>query len=154
MAVALLAGCEDGGTGPGEFNVADLAGSWDATELSVTSKADPALSVRLIEGGGAVHWAIQPSGAFLGTAVVPGVLLELPNIGVVTVPLSGRIRLLDPSTLRLDFIPEIPPMFTTVDGSFTLTGNTLTLVDEDAEYDFNLGGSDEPAVLRAVLVRR
>lgn len=153
LVLILPLGCDDGSTGPGEFSVAELAGSWDAVELSVTSQADPTMALRLIDGGGAMHWAIQPSGAFLGTAVVPGVLLELPEVGAVTVPVAGMIQLLDPATLRMEFIPELPPFFTVIDGEFSLAGKTLSLTNEMILYDFGPGRPEEPAVFRAVLER-
>ena len=149
----LLAACGDGGTAPDEFTIADLAGSWDASELSVTAKASSAVSMDLIASGGAVHWATQPSGNFTGTAVLPGALIGMPEAGVVTLPLSGVMRLTTPNKLRIDFIPEIPPIFTTMDPGFTVDGNRLTILDDTAEFDFDGDQVKEPAVFRAQFVR-
>jgi hypothetical protein len=153
LGLALLVACSDAGTEPDGFAIADLAGSWESTAFSVTSQADASLSFDLIGGGGAVNVSIQPSGNFTGTAVIPGVLIGNPEMGVLTVPLAGVMRLMEGDRLRIDFIPEIPPIFTTMDPAFTLSGNSMTIVDDTADFDFDGDGIEEPSVFTGTLTR-
>jgi hypothetical protein len=131
----------------------DLAGTWEITEFSMTSAGDPAVTFDLIALGGSAHLGLQASGNFTGTAVIPGLLVGVPQGGPITLPLAGVVRLVDGVTLRIDFIPEIPPVFTALEAGFTLEGNSLTVVDEAATYDFDNDGAREPARFRAVLFR-
>lgn len=143
----LVSGCgEEGATAPDELTIASLAGSWTGTEFAISSSADSAIALDLIASGGAILVSVEPIGSFTGTAVIPGVLIGDPALGTLTVPLAGVMRLIDETTLRIDFVPEIPPIFTTMDPTFTLSGNTLTILDESAEFDFDADGATEPSV--------
>jgi hypothetical protein len=77
----------------------------------------------------------------------------MPEAGVVTVPLAGVMRLTSPDRLRIDFVPEIPPIFTTMDPGFTVVGNRLTILDDTANFDFDNDGEKEPATFQAQFVR-
>jgi len=150
--IALLAGCSgDDATGPTETTVADLAGLWQASAFSQTSDADPSVGADLIAMGGNMNWSVQTTGSFTGTAVLPGALVGTG--GTITLPLSGVIRLVDANTLRIDFVPEIPPLFTFLNAAFTLSGNTLTVIDSRSSFDFDGDGQKEGASVRAVFVR-
>lgn len=151
--MAMVACDGGGGTEPDELTIADLAGSWQGTQFSVTSQANPALVFDLISSGGSVNVSVQTQGTFTGTASLPGDLIGSPELGVITVPLAGVMRLMNEATLRIDYIPEIPPIFTTMDPEFTLNGNSLTIIDDTADFDFDGDGVEEPAIFRGTLSR-
>ena len=134
--------------------MAELAGSWDVASFRVTSHSDPERSFDLIEGGAAMHVAIQPTGDFQGASVVPGHLVGIPEIGVVTVPLVGFVQLTGPGRLRIDYIPEIPPVFTTWQPDFEMVADTIDAIDPGVVFDFDDDGIWDPAVYQARLIRR
>lgn len=153
LGVVLALGCGDNGTEPDGISAADFAGSWEVTSFVVTSHDDPNLSSDLIAGGAAIHVAVQPSGSFSGAAVIPGELVSIPEIGVVTVPLAGVVRVVDQETLVVEFVPQIPPVFTTWNAEFTLIGDVLTAVDTDAEFDFGDDSTWDRAIFQTTMVR-
>jgi len=152
-AIIPLVACSDGSTEPDQMTVADLAGAWFGSQFSISSQANPRVGIDVVAAGGTVTVAIQPSGTFSGTAAMPGFLIGTPQIGVVTVPMSGVFRLLGENTLRMDFIPEIPPLFVAMNTSFTYSGDVLTVTDPNTEFDFDNDGTGEPAVFQASLRR-
>ena len=96
--------------------------------------------------------AVTPSGTFTGTTTLPGAFMGMP--GVVTVPISGVMRVSDTQSLRIDFVPEMPPALVTFVGPFTLVGDVLTVDDEEeARHDFDGDGATEPAAVHIVLQR-
>ena len=147
LLITFAVGCTgDGPTGPEGFTIADLAGTWTGDGFTVTSKADPSVKMDLVALGGTVGWSVTPNGTFSGTAVIPGEGFGFP--GTITVPLSGVLRVVSETTLRVDFVPEIPPMFATFIGAFTLVDDVLTLDDDDeSSFDFDQDGVQEPALL-------
>lgn len=150
--ICMIAGCAgDDATGPAEPSVADLAGLWMGMSFSITSTADPALKMDLMGMGGTLSWAIQASGSFSGTAVVPGALLG--QEGAITIPVSGVMRVVESTTLRVDFVPEIPPFFTAFTSQYSVVGDVLTLHDDGAKYDFDGDGVNDPAVLHGTFSR-
>ena len=152
LLVTLAAGCTaDSPTDTSELTIADFAGTWVCESFFVVAKDDPATKFDMITMGVSLSWSVTPSGTFTGSAVVPAV-----DFGVgpsITVPMSGVLRLVSTETMRIDFVPEFPPMFTTFIGSFTLAGDALTVNDDEATYDFDGDGVVEQATLRATLRR-
>jgi hypothetical protein len=51
------------------------------------------------------------------------------------------------------FIPEIPPFLNEMRGEFEMTGNTVTLYDTDAEFDFDGDEQPDSAVFEGTMVR-
>lgn len=153
MALAVI-GCDGGdGTGLDEGEMAQYAGTWTGTQFALTAAQNPAMAFDLIGAGGSMVFSIQPNGNFSGTATVPGVLMGVPEMGTITIPLSGVMRLQSETKLRIDFIPEIPPIFTTMDPDVTLSGNTLTLFYDEGTFDFDQDGVNEPSVFQGQMVR-
>lgn len=141
----LFAACgdDDDGTGPDGVTVADLAGSWTATQLQFTA-ADGSASVDLINDlGGSFVLQIQSDGSFTADVSVPGQdPFQLPG----SVTISG-------STLTVDFAQDVPP-FNDFDASFTLSGSQLTLDVSDASFDFNQDGVEDPATATVIFQRQ
>lgn len=147
-----LAGCAgDDGVVPLDPTQEGLPGAWRATEFSIADQADPTVRLDLVVLGGSMTLSITPSGAFAGTAVVPGVLYDQP--GFVTIPLTGLVRPIDAHKMRIDFVPEVPPFFIAFAPAFTLDERTLTFVDPDTRFDFDGDGLTEPATTTASLTR-
>jgi hypothetical protein len=147
LVVIAAAGCSgDSPTGSAELGIADLAGTWISEAFVMTSRDQPSVTLDLMALGASITWAVKPSGAFSGTAVLPGGGFSAS--GTLTVPMSGVLRIVDAETIRVDFVPEIPPMFATFIGSFTFGGDAMTIVDDDETvFDFDGDGVPEPATL-------
>ncbi len=128
LAVTFVAGCGD--STPEEVAKA-LAGTWNATSVVFTNKANSSETFDGLAGGGSVNITFTAAGRFSGsftelggTFVVQGTNLIITNTGES-----------DPQTV-----------------AFTLSGNTLTLT-VDLEFDFDDDGVDESASLAIVLQR-
>ncbi len=130
--------------------IADFAGTWDATSYRVTSKADPAMAMDPILLGGTMTATVAADGAFTGSAVLPDPATMQP----VAIPLAGNFILVDQESLTIDFVPDIPPFFTDETLAFRLSGDTLTLEDDDTGFDWDGDGIDDPSTLFAELRRR
>jgi hypothetical protein len=141
LAAALAAGCGDNGTGPGgEVTVADLVGTWRATTFSFTSQANASQSFDLIVQGGRMTLTVASDSTYTMVLAPPG---EVPDIvtGALVVE-EGFLLVTDNS------VPGETIAFT-----MNLSGNRLELVTDEAEFDFDGDGVDEPAVLTIVLQR-
>ena len=131
LAVTFVAGCGD--STPEEVAEA-LAGTWNATSVVFTNKANSSETFDPLAGGGSVNTTTTFtaaggfSGSFTelgGTFVVQGTNLIFTNPGKS-----------DPDT-----------------AAFTLSGNTLTLTVDDVDFDFDDDGVDESASVTIVLQR-
>ena len=133
LAVTFVAGCGD--STPEEVAEA-LAGTWNATSVVFTNKANSSETFDPLAGGGigeittftaAGGFRRSSAGAPVGggTFVVQGTNLIFTNTGES-----------DPHTV-----------------AFTLSGNTLTLTVDDVEFDFDDDGVDESASVTIVLQR-
>ena len=126
LAVTFVAGCGD--STPEEVAEA-LAGTWNATSVVFTNKANSSETFDLVAAGGSANVTFTAAGGFSGsftdlggTFVVEGTNLIITNTGES-----------DLETV-----------------AFTLSGNTLTLTVDD-EFDFDDDGVDESASLIIVL---
>ena len=140
----VLAGCGEGDAAT-DVEIADLAGSWNATEFRFTDTSGRTIpgtgsapSLDVTSFGGVVTMVIQESGGFTGT-------INVPTVTPGDVPLSGTITLLGPDSLAVDFDQQtlslICPapedcLFGSFTSEFTLRGNVLTLVNDDTTFDF------------------
>ncbi len=122
LAVIFVAGC--GGSKNEEVAEA-LAGTWNATSVVFTNKANSSETFDLLAAGGSANVTFTAAGEFSGsftdsggTFVVEGTNLIITNTGES-----------DSETI-----------------AFTLSGNTLTLTVDD-EFDFDEDGVDESASL-------
>ncbi|NJD20499.1 MAG: hypothetical protein FIA95_14610 [Gemmatimonadetes bacterium] len=134
----LLAGCGGGSTTP-DPEIGALVGDWDATRLVLTSVANPQVKSDLIALGATFRLNIQPSGQY--TAILLYSQQSSTEIGVLTV--SGNTI-----TMKRDF-----PSKSTSAALFALAGDRMTL-DGDSGFDFNLDGTQEPALAHFELLRR
>ncbi len=151
---AMLTGCgADDSTGPDGLSIADFAGAWEGTQYAVVSSADSDIRFDLIEDGGSVQMTVEPSGSFSGTVGVPGARIGMPEVEMITFPISGLWRLDGEDQMHIEFLPQIPPIFTTMDPFFELDGNTLTIWDETAEFDFDGNGQTAAANFVGIMVR-
>jgi len=141
FAALLAMGCGGNATGPDPTpNLVPFVGSWRATSLVVTSKANPSVHPDLVQEGAQFDLDVQPSGQY--TAILTYSGQASTEIGMASV--SGNIV-----TLARTF--PTPPKTTTA--TYTLQGDLLTL-EGDTEFDFNLDGTPEDARSRTVLLRR
>jgi hypothetical protein len=149
----VLPACSDAATGPGAEGIAMFAGTWRCTQFSITHNKQAGTVFDLVGSGGAVQMSIQSSGTFSGTATVPGPLLGHAAMGPVTVPLSGILRMVGEGIVRIDFIPDIPPVFTTMETEYTMIGHTLALKNEESVFDFDGDGVGEPGRFSWIFTR-
>lgn len=131
-AVVLLAAACGGDDGTSvDPDLQALAGDWNATELVLTSVANPEVAPDLIQLGADFSLNVQPSGQYTAILIYAG--NSATAIG--TIRLSGDV---------LTMAQTFPDTLTT-SGTYELTGDVLIL-DANTEFDFNLDGEDEPAL--------
>jgi hypothetical protein len=132
--------CSDS-AGSGDVTLADLAGTWNATQFTLTNPANSSQSLDLITMGGSFTLTINASGAFSGEQSLLG----------NTDTFSGTVQLIDNHSMVL--IDGTNPSDRT-DLTYTLTGDRLAVSSSDLTYDWNNDGTDEAASLSAVLQRQ
>ena len=139
LAVTFVVGCGDsnGPDSTSEEIVDALVGTWNATSIVFTNKANSSETFDLIGNGGSLSITFTSNGQFSGSSTSPE----------GTESLSGT------------FVVQGTNLITTDTGesesetiAFTLSGNTLTLTLDD-EFDFDDDGFDEPATLTITLQR-
>lgn len=114
-----------------------MVGEWLAESLVITSSADPGTFLDLRAEGAVFTISVQPSGRY--TAILTGFGQSNSEIGKLTV--DGD---------QVVLMPELPPgpesraVWERVGASVILVGDT--------QFDFNGGGTNEPATLRQVLI--
>lgn len=135
LASILISGCSDGGTGP-KRELEPLVGSWKATTLVMTNRANPLMSVDLVEMGANFTISVLATGQYSASLTVLGVTST--EVGVVTV--SGNQVTISPTS------PEGPPVVAV----WSFRGEALVL-DGESEFDFNQDGVTEPALAHIVL---
>lgn len=132
---------DDNGTGPGDgVTLQDLAGTWDATEVTFQSLDNPLILFDLVALGGSLTLSVQADGSYAATLQAPG---EAPETETGTVAVAG-----DRIVLAVDGVPG------SVAFDFTLAGSTLTMVTEEEGFDFDGDDVNDPARLTLVMVRR
>ncbi|MBI4419389.1 MAG: hypothetical protein HY560_01075 [Gemmatimonadetes bacterium] len=137
--VAVLAGtaaCSDSAG----ISIADLAGTWNAQLIEVTNKANASQKVNVGLIGAAFTITVDQSGRYSASFTIPG---RAPESESGTARIEQGLLILH----RDAPLPERSLMF-------TLDGNTLTVTDTNAEFDFNSDGVNDPAVLVMVLRRQ
>ncbi len=140
VVAALLSACGDAAI-EADPGLAPFVGDWVATELIVASPVAPDATLELIGLGSTFTINIQPSGLYTAILVFAG--QGQTEIGQVSVS-GGSTVILDrefPTPSR-----EISTFGFEHADCFILEGNT--------EFDFNLDGTPEPALVRFVLDRR
>ena len=135
----LISACGDGPAGPDPL-IAPFVGSWEATALVLTSPLSDLLSVDLIEFGSTFDLDIQPSGGYTAILVFAG--QAQTEIGTITVTPTTV-------TLHRDF-----PTKDTAVSTYEFVGDATLILDGDTEFDFNLDGTNDPALVHFELVRK
>jgi hypothetical protein len=145
----LLVGCgDDNGGGPGLIVISDFEGSWVMTQYKATSADNPAVYVELIALGGAFEFDVDEAGGFEGRGFVPA---EVAG-STVELPVQGNLELISQDTVLVTFTPEIPPFLTETRASFTWIGDTLSLYDPNAVFDFDGDQQLEPSIFEGTMV--
>jgi hypothetical protein len=129
-------GCQGDPTEP-DFNPDFMVGDWLAESLVMTSVANPEVVADLTTLGAKFTLSVQPSGRY--TAILEGFGLSSSESGKLTV--DGAFVVL---------MPEAPPGPES-QALWERVGDTVILEGE-SDFDFNLDGTTEPAMLRQVLI--
>lgn len=135
VGAGLMVGCGDDGTSPADLTLADLVGGWTAGEFEFTDQSNPAQSIDLIALGGEVALSLASNGSYTIVMLPP---LSTPDVTEGSATVEGGLLVVTDD--------EAPGE--TVTFTLTLSGNTLTIETDEVEFDF--GGGDVPADLRAV----
>lgn len=132
----LFTNCKDKSTDSnGADDLSSLSKTWTATKYEYASKADPDTKVDLIQMGMSIQFTINDDGTY--TAVVSyGMAGQETETGTLSVA-DGMMT----------FDPEDDESYTV---DYTLSGNTLTMTDENESYDFDGDEQEEPAVMTLV----
>ncbi|GBD32291.1 hypothetical protein HRbin33_01255 [bacterium HR33] len=129
-AAAILAAACGETTG---ITIADLVGTWNATKLEFTNKSNPLQKVDVVPLGARLTIVVEPSGRAISTFSFQ----DFSDVDTSQIVIRGDTLLVDDRRLL-----------------FTLSGNTLTITDNNESFDFNQDGAEEPATLLAVLLRQ
>jgi hypothetical protein len=122
--------------------VADLVGTWEATEYRYVSSPTPADTIDVIELGGGVNITLDADGRYALAVTLPG---ELPEDQSGVLMISGDM---------IYMIDDVDPVDLLV-FEYALDGETVTMQGEDSiDFDDPPDGIDDPAVVELVLVRQ
>lgn len=139
LLVLLQLGCGD--DGPNELTYDDLEGTWAIFSLIYTSDDNPSTTFDFRAAGGSGSLRFEGDATFL--------LILVPDPGSPSESVVGPVALEGATVVLTDGSdPEEVPML-----SGTLEDGRLTMENEDAEYDFDGDGTDEPAGVRVVFTQ-
>ena len=154
LVAAGLAACgdDDGGTGPDEVTLADLAATYSVQSFTYTSDADPNTSVNLIAATGAtLTVTLLSNGTFTGLLNAPA-LTGTAN----DVPIAGVLTLTGNNTAEVDFDATTNTLFSDLTISFQFSEPNFVWTASDVTFDFTLMNDPNnavPADLSVVLVQ-
>ena len=134
-------------TTPGGVVVADFEGAWEAASFVVTSQDDPSVTLDVIALGVVLNADADVDGNITGQAEVPEAFG-----GPLTLDFTATFEVVDQESMAVAFVPNIPPLLTSFTGPFTFDGQTLTITDEYAVFDFDYGNGEVPAIAVTTLV--
>ncbi len=139
LAVTFVVGCGDsiGADSTPEEVAEALAGTWNATSFVFTNDANSSETFDLLADGGSFSVTFTTGGQFSGSSTLGGGTETLSGTYVVQ---GTNLIITDTGETESETI------------AFTLSGNTLTLTQDD-EYDFNDDDVDVSATLVIVLQR-
>lgn len=138
MLTGILAGVAlgcGGGAGP---DLPNLVGTWHATKIQVTNKANATQTTDLILLGATIQLVVRNDNTFTATFSAPGQAADA-STGTWT-QTATTLTLTDDSSSGSDV-----NTFT-----YTLSGSTLTL--SGGEIDFDFGSGDVPSKFDLILV--
>jgi hypothetical protein len=143
-----ITGCGDDGSEPELITLADFAGSWELETYRVTDASNPVITVELISLGATFDWVAAADGSFTGGAFVPAALAGQDlNLNV-----QGSFSLISQDSVQVTFNPEYPPFLTQFRGEFELSGNRLSIIDQNTTFDF--GAGTVAAIFEGSMVRQ
>ncbi|KPK81669.1 MAG: hypothetical protein AMS25_05320 [Gemmatimonas sp. SM23_52] len=132
LGVGLLVGCDEDGTGPAGFTLADLVGTWDASVFVFVSQSSPPDSADFIAEGADVRLTVAANGGYSIVVWTPELIADV---------ISGTVSVDDGDIV-------ITEGDGTISFSAELSGNTLSMHTDEVDFDF--GDGDEPAELQIV----
>jgi hypothetical protein len=139
LLVLLQLGCGDEGPSD-DLAYGELEGTWVLLSLIFTSDANPSTQFDFRAAGGSGSLKFEADTTFL--------MILVPDPGSPTETASGPVALEGSTVVLTDNAdPDLPLL------SGTLSAQRLTLETENAEYDFNGDGTDEPARVSVVFER-
>jgi hypothetical protein len=133
------------GSYPPIIFTADFEGHWEATGYTVTSNANPMVSINTIDEGAEFVFDVGTDGTALIDVSIPGSLTGGEDVDLTDVP--GAFQLDYQDTMTIAFTPEIPPFLTNTRGHFAFEGDECTLTDENTYFDFGEGPVPATAVV-------
>jgi hypothetical protein len=139
LAAGLQLACGDEGPA-NDLTYGDLIGQWALFSLVFTSDADPSTTFDFRAAGGSGSLHFEADTTFL--------LVLLPNPGSPTESSTGSVSLKQGTVVLTD---DADPDGPTLTG--TLSGQQLSFETDNAEFDFDGDGTDEPARVSAVFTR-
>lgn len=122
------------------ITIADLVGTWDATQFTL-SNPNGVQSLDLIAAGGSFTLTVAANGSFTGEQSLLG----------QTDTFAGTIVLTGNNTMTL--VDATDPSDET-DLMYTLNGDQLAITSTDITFDWDGNDVDDPAELEAVLQRQ
>jgi hypothetical protein len=139
VVIALVLGCgKEEPTRPREITLAELVGTWTATKIEFTNKANSNQKIDAIQLGWKYTLTINANGEYAESlSFVSG---ARTTTGPVTIQGNNTIL---PSVFSADFGDDMS-------FAVTLSGNALTLTGDSA-FDFDNNETDEPAKVVIVL---
>jgi hypothetical protein len=138
LALLVLLQLRCGDEGPNELTYGELEGTWPLLSLIYTSDANPSTTFDFLAAGGSGSLHFEADTTFL--------LILVPDPGSPSESSVGPVELDGATVILTDEADPDPLRGTLVEGR-------LTFETENAEYDFNEDGADEPARVKAVFVR-
>ena len=121
--------------------IEDLAGTWNATSIVYSNKANPSQTIDGMSRGEGRVLKFNSDGSYEMTITFAGFPLTL----------SGIARIEDKKLILA--LGDDPALSFDQEYAFTLEGNRLTMTDVNVEVDFNGDGNDEPATEVTVYVK-
>lgn len=153
---ATVAACDEGGNGTG-IEVSALAGVYSVQTFEYVADDNSndfdLATVPAEQGGpwGIIDMTVATDGSFDGQ-------LRIPVQGEIrTFDVGGQIVILTDNTMRIDFdqaTQALQILDPSEEGTFSLSGDNLTLVLPNVSFDFTLSGAEPvPADLTIVATR-
>lgn len=142
LLVALSVNCSDS-SGPTNVTVADLVGTWTATQFTITDPSGTVLPapVDLIgDAFGSLVITVQSNGSFTGTFKATAISESMPVAGTISI-VSG--------ILTIDFTDGLDEP---ISGSFVLNDDELTVTGSNLTFDWE-GQNIEGASVILVMTR-
>jgi hypothetical protein len=138
LVAAVVVGCGDS-TEP-DVTVADLVGTWSATQFSVTDESGTIGPLNLISLGGGLVITVAANGSFTGTFRATALSAETSVAGSITI---------QQGMLTLSFTDGLDEP---ISGDFVLGNNRLTITGTGLTVDFE--GQTIPAATVILVLER